>query len=114
MTRVHNDLIICTITAVFVFGVHVSKVFTELNVRCFSYIFYLSLLFLFVYVAFIMFQFRAHGGHLIKQTNLIWDRPLENVLVGGGGGGGGKIPVFFILSSHDLVIGMFHCLFIVL
>ena len=33
VTRIHNDLIICTITAVFVFGVHVSKVFTELNVR---------------------------------------------------------------------------------
>jgi hypothetical protein len=95
MTRVHNDLIICTITAVFVFGVHVSKVFTELNVRCFPYIFYLSLLFLFVYVAFIMFQFRAHGGHLIKQKNLI------------GGGGGGKIPLFSMLSSHPLFWHMF-------
>jgi Ca2+/H+ antiporter len=79
MTRVHNDLIICTITAVFVFGVHVSKVFTELNVRCFAYIFYLSLLFLFVYVAFIMFQFRAHGGHI-------------KLISGGWGGGGGQNP----------------------
>ncbi|XP_028418258.1 pecanex-like protein 1 [Dendronephthya gigantea] len=39
ITRAHNDVIICSISAVFVFGVHVSKIFTELNPYV-SYMFY--------------------------------------------------------------------------